>query len=413
MHIEVLNTGNELLLGTTLNTHGAWLGQTLFPHGLRIARQTTVCDGEPIRAAFQEAIQRSDALIITGGLGPTSDDLTRDVVAEELGIELIEDEAAVRSLHAFFEKIGRPMAQANLRQAQVPVGAEVVPNPNGTAPGLYLPPRLSKERRCAVFLLPGPPRELQPMVLDEVVPILRALAGVDEAQEMIELHYTGIGESELALRVDEKLGSIEGLEFGYCARPGEVDLRLIGSSELLERVRAEIAPLLNEFYIGDSTGGVEGQLIKEATAAGLKIATAESCTGGLIASRLTDVAGSSAVLEFGWVSYANRAKAKELGVSEASLEQFGAVSEEVVIEMAKGALAESGADLAVAVSGIAGPDGGTDEKPVGTVWLAWARKDGQVKVMTKRHKRNRAAFKMAVSQEALFGLLKEVRQLAG
>ena len=170
MRIELLTTGTELLLGTTQNTHGAWLGQELFKLGLRIQRQVTVPDGPAVEVAMADAVEGADVLIVTGGLGPTSDDLTRESIAAVLGLEMVEDELALRTLLAFFAQRGKVMADANRKQAMVPVGADVLPNANGTAPGLYLPPRLSGGRNCAVFLLPGPPRELYPMVQGEVLP---------------------------------------------------------------------------------------------------------------------------------------------------------------------------------------------------------------------------------------------------
>ena len=193
--IEVINTGTELLLGNTLNTHGAWFGRELFELGLRISRQTTVPDGDAIRESFEESIARADAVIVTGGLGPTSDDLTREITAEVLGLELITDEAALRSLEEFFALRGRTMVEANLKQALCPVGADILPNPNGTAPGIYVPPRLNGRSNCAIFLLPGPPRELYPMYHAEVAPRLRALAGIDDIHEALVLKFTGVGES--------------------------------------------------------------------------------------------------------------------------------------------------------------------------------------------------------------------------
>ena len=181
MRIELLNTGTELLLGNTPNTHAAWFGRELFVHGMRIERQATVPDGEAIREAIRESVDRADVLIVTGGLGPTSDDLTREIAAEVLGIELIMDEAALRSLEKFFKLRGFPMTDANPKQALCPVGADLLANPNGTAPGVYIPPRLNGRANCAVFLLPGPPRELYPKVDEEVVPRLRALGVVEKA----------------------------------------------------------------------------------------------------------------------------------------------------------------------------------------------------------------------------------------
>lgn len=400
MHIEIINTGTELLLGNTLNTHGAWFGRELFKLGLRIARQTTVPDGEAIAAAITESISRAEVLIVTGGLGPTSDDLTREITAEVLGLELITDEAALRSLEGFFALRGKPMATANLKQALCPVGADILPNPNGTAPGIYVPPRLNGRSNCAIFLLPGPPRELYPMYQTEVIPRLRALSGVETAHGSLELKFTGIGESDFHQGIDAKLAAVPGLEYGYCAHIGEVDLRLIGSPTALAQGRAITLEPFEKFLISDDGSSLEATVVRLLTARNLKLATAESCTGGLIASRITDVPGASAVLTHGFVTYANAAKVGLLGVSMADLEAHGAVSEAVACQMAAGALRVSGADIAVAVTGIAGPGGGTAEKPVGTAWIGLATKDS-VTAFKVYQPRNRHDFKLAVSQTAL------------
>ncbi len=401
MNIEVINTGTELLLGNTLNTHSAWFGRELFKLGLRIARQTTVPDGEAITVAITESIRRADVLIVTGGLGPTSDDLTREITAEVLGLELITDEAALRSLEGFFTMRGRPMAAANLKQVLCPVGADILPNPNGTAPGIYVPPRLNGRSNCAIFLLPGPPRELYPMYQAEVVPRLRALSGVETAYEALELKFTGIGESDFHQGIDAELAAIPGLEYGYCAHIGEVDLRLIGAPAALAQGRAITLGHFEKFLISDDGCSLEAMVVRLLTARNLKLATAESCTGGLIANRITDVPGASAVLTHGFVTYANAAKVGLLGVSASDLEAHGAVSETVACQMAAGALRVSGADIAVAVTGIAGPSGGTAEKPVGTAWIGLATKDAAATAFKVYHPRNRHDFKLAVSQSAL------------
>jgi len=401
MRIEILNTGTELLLGNTVNTHAAWFGRELFMLGLRIARQTTVPDGDAIRDAITESIPRADVLIVTGGLGPTSDDLTREITAEVLGLELITDEAALRSLESFFALRGRPMASANLKQALIPVGADVLPNANGTAPGVYVPPRLNGRAPCAVFLLPGPPRELYPMFHDEVVPRLRALAGVESVYQTLELKFTGIGESDFHQGIDAALAEIPDLEFGYCAHIGEVDLRLIGPPAALEKGRAIALGHFCESLISDDGSSLEATVVRLLTERHMTLATAESCTGGLISNRITDVPGASAVFTHGFITYANAAKISLLGVSPASLEAHGAVSETVACEMAAGALQASGAEIAVAVTGIAGPDGGTPEKPVGTAWIGLAAKDVPTIAFKVFHPRNRHDFKLAVSQAAL------------
>lgn len=401
MKIEILNTGTELLLGNTLNTHGSWFGRQLFTMGLRVARQTTVPDGEAIREAFSEMVVRADALLITGGLGPTSDDLTREIVAETLGIELHQDEQALRNLESFFAHRGKPMAPANLRQAMVPTGADVLSNPNGTAPGLYLPPRINGRSNCAVFLLPGPPRELYPMFHSEVAPRLLALAGVSDIAEAAELKFTGIGESDFHQGIDAALADIPGLEYGYCARIGEVDLRLIGPPEAISAGRDLALNSFGRHLISDDGSSLEATVVRLLREKAAKLATAESCTGGLTANRLTNVPGASEIFTHGWVTYANEAKASQLGVPPEIIEQHGAVSEEVARAMAEGALRESGADFAVSVTGIAGPTGGTEEKPVGTAWLGLAEKGAGTLAVKVFHPRARKDFKQAVSQSAL------------
>lgn len=369
--------------------------------GLRISRQTTVDDGPPIHEALEEAVGRADVVLVTGGLGPTSDDVTREITAAVLGLELISDEAAMRSLEEYFSSRGRDLAPANLKQALCPVGADVLPNPQGTAPGIYVPPRLNGRSNCAVFLLPGPPRELYPMFHAEVVPRLRALGGETNVPDRLELKFTGIGESDFHQGVDARLAALSRLEYGYCAHIGEVDLRMIGTPEVLAAAR-EIAlekywPLL----VSDDGSSLGEVVVRKLAAAGLTVATAESCTGGLISDRITDVPGASVVFTHGFVTYSNAAKSQLLGVSTCDLEFHGAVSEEVARQMAEGALRVSGADIAVAVTGIAGPDGGSIEKPVGTAWIGLACRDGPTNAFKVFHPRNRLDFKLSVCQSAL------------
>lgn len=401
VRIEILNTGTELLLGNTLNTHGAWFGRELFKLGLRISRQTTVPDGEAIREALAEAVGRADAVIVTGGLGPTSDDLTREITAEVLGADLITDEAAVRSLEAFFAMRGKKMAESNLKQALVIVGADVLPNPNGTAPGIYVPPRLNEHANCAIFLLPGPPRELYPMYHNEVVPRLRALSGIETFNDAIELKFAGIGESDFHQGIDARLSEVPGLEYGYCAHMGEVDLRLIGNADALKAGRVIALEAFAPNLVSEDGSSMERTVVRLLAEKNWKLATAESCTGGLIANRITNVPGSSNVFTHGFITYANEAKVELLGVSQDDLTRHGAVSEPVAVQMAKGALASSGADIALSITGIAGPSGGSEEKPVGTAWIAVATKEGFLKTFRVYHPRKRKDFKQAASQSAL------------
>lgn len=409
MRIEILNTGTELLLGTTLNSHGAWIGQQLIKLGLRVARQTTVPDGEAVRDAIKESIERADVLIVTGGLGPTSDDLTREATAEAMGIELIEDEHALRCCVGFFEKLGRPMADSNRKQALIPCGAEVLPNAHGTAPGVYVPPRLGTGAPCAVFLLPGPPNELYPMYHAELPHRLRALAHLSEDSRMIEMKFTGVGESDFHDKLDTKLHAIDGLEVGYCARPSELDLRLIGSSASLAAAKQIVVAEFSEELISEDGRSIEQVVVEGLAQKGLTLALAESCTGGLISSRITDVSGASQVFTHGFTTYANEAKRAILQVPQSLLDRCGAVSQEVAESMAEGALRQSAADVALAVTGVAGPSGGTDKNPVGTVWLALAAKGRATESVRAFYPRERSIFKLMVSQKAL-DLLRKFNQ---
>ncbi|MEN9990694.1 MAG: hypothetical protein RLZZ224_396 [Verrucomicrobiota bacterium] len=409
VHIEIINTGSELLLGNVQNTHGAWLGRELFRLGLRVARQTTIPDGEIIEQTLADAVRRSDVVIVTGGLGPTSDDVTREATAAVLGCELIEDEAAMRSLEEFFASRKKVMAPTNRKQAQAPVGADVLPNGNGTAPGIYVPPRMNPVRPCAIFLLPGPPRELYPMFFAEVEPRLRSLAGVSAQRTMLELKFTGVGESDFHQAIDDSLAQIAGLEYGYCARISEVDLRLIGDQSAIAQGRQIALGTFGPQCISEGGDSLESVVLAQLRDAKKTLATAESCTGGLIASRLTDVAGSSDVFVQGFVTYANRAKVEQLGVKAEDLEKYGAVSEEVARQMAEGALRVSGADIAVSITGIAGPGGGSVEKPVGTAWLALAQRGQETVTEKVFHLRDRNGFKKAASQSALDLIRRQVR----
>ena len=401
VQIELLTTGTELLLGTTQNTHGAWIGQRLLRMGLRVARQVTVPDGEAVGRAMGIALEEGEVLIVTGGLGPTSDDLTRESLAEVLGLEMIEDEAAMRTIEEFFASRQRVMAQANRKQARAPVGADILAYPNGTAPGLYLPPVLSGSFNCAVFLLPGPPRELYPMFESEVVPRLQAMSGIEKVPEFVELKFAGIGESDFHQGVDDRLEAIADLEHGYCARPGEVDLRLIGTVSSIREARDVVRDAFAGELVSEDGANLEKVVVHLLAGQGRTLAIAESCTGGLIASRITDVPGSSGVFRYGFVTYANEAKQDLLGVSRDALRTHGAVSGPVAQQMAEGALEAGGADLAVAVTGIAGPAGGSEEKPVGTVFLGLAEKGKETRVYKQFHPWARDAFKRQVSQSAL------------
>jgi nicotinamide-nucleotide amidase len=406
MRVEVLNTGTELLLGSVLNTHLQFIAQALFPLGLRIQRQVTVPDGDDIRQALAETFGRADIVLITGGLGPTTDDITREVVAELLGLELIHDETVMAAIEQRFARRSLKMSPRNRRQAQRPADAIVLVNPNGTAPGLYLAARPYDAMMTPhLFLLPGPPRELQPMVTDTVAPMLAGLLPPGPKMEMRMVRVAGLGESNVEQMVGERLLALNNLELGYCARPGEVDVRVIGLPEVVTEAERILVEVLGPHIVSHDQRPLEKVLVDLLTSRGETLACAESCTGGLLSNRITNVPGASAVFLGGYVTYANALKASALGVDGALIESHGAVSEPVAEAMAVGARERAGADYALATTGIAGPDGGSAEKPVGTVFIALAGKDGATVVEHHRFPTDRKTFKDLVCLTA-FNLLR-------
>jgi len=404
MRIELITTGTELLLGQVMNSHPGYLSGRLEAMGLSLARQTSVPDGrEAIREVLRESWGRCDLLLVTGGLGPTSDDVTREVVAEFLGKPLEYQAEIHERILAYFQRRNLTPPEMVKVQAMVPRGMEVLPNDHGTAPGL-----LWEEKGKMLVLLPGPPRELAPMYESSVEPRLRATARSAVGTRILRVH--GQGESFVQERCEEELRAMGVTQIGYCARPGEVDLRLkSGNGVLLERAVTRVREILGEAVYAEGGETMEEVVVGLARARGIKLATAESCTGGLVASRLTDVPGASEVLLGGWVTYSNEAKVRELGVKEESLRKYGAVSAAVAAEMAEGARKKAGADWAVSVTGIAGPGGGTPGKPVGLVYLGVAGSEG-VETIEKKLVPERKTFKAMASQSALDLLRKKIQK---
>jgi nicotinamide-nucleotide amidase len=406
MRIELINTGSELLLGTVRDAHLAWLAGELFPLDFRIARQTTVPDGEPIRDALLEAFGRSDLVIVSGGLGPTTDDITREVAADLMGRSLLPHDETLERIHERCRRRGFTFQERMGRQAMVPEGAIVLPNENGTAPGLHLPARNGQPD---VFLLPGPPRELQPMARTYLMPFLRDVAGGASGQECRIYRITGMGESLVEAKVGLALSARGDLEVGYCARPNEVDFRLIGPKEILDEVDPLVRAAVGENLVTEGEDALEEVVVDLLKNLGATLATAESCTGGLLANRITDVPGASAVFLEGFVTYSNASKVSLLGVSSDLIAHHGAVSEPVVRAMAEGALRVSGASFAIATTGIAGPGGGSPEKPVGTVWIALASQQGVAETWVERFPSDRITFKRMTTQSALDRLRRRLK----
>ena len=409
MRIEIINTGTELLLGRVTNTHLGFLAQSLFGLGLRVERQVTVPDGVAIAEALEAAMSRADLIIITGGLGPTSDDITREAAAESFGRKLIFHQEILDDIAVKFGQRKLVMNDLQRQQAMVPEGGVVLNNLNGTAPGLIV-----ENDKTVAVLLPGPPNELRPMWEDEALPWLRKkfagrLAQVHEAT----LRILGVGETRVQLMVEDKVKALGPVEVGYCARPGEVDLRLIAPDKsLVEKAAAFARAQVGEALYAEGTETMEEVVVRLGRAARKTVATAESCTGGLVAARITNVSHSSEMFRYGWVTYANEAKMTELGVSAQLLEKHGAVSAEVARAMAEGARRRAGADIAVAVTGIAGPTGGTPEKPVGLVYFGLATENGTTHVEERNLARGRETFKYMASQIALDLVRKALLDLA-
>ncbi len=405
MDIELITIGTELLLGFTIDTNSAFIGRRLGEAGVRIARRTSVRDTpEEIRAAVAEALDRSRFVITTGGLGPTRDDMTKKVVAELFGAPLEFQDWIWDQLVAKWAKFGRTISPTNRCQAEVPRGATVLTNRRGTAPGLWL-----SGAPGDVVMLPGVPSEMKGLLVEEVIPRLAERAG-GRAITSLVLRTTGIPESSLAERLEAVEDGLGPLTLAYLPGLEGVDLRLTAwdmtameAQPLLDRAGAAIQAIVKDHGYGTGEADLAAVLLDRLRAGHLTMAVAESCTGGMIGARITEVPGSSDVFLGGIIAYANEVKRGLLGVDPAELEREGAVSESVVGAMAAGAASATGADLAVAVTGVAGPGGGSDAKPVGTVWFGFAVR-GQVDTQRVGFPGTRADIRGRASQFALHGL---------
>lgn len=369
MKAEIITVGTELLLGDIVNTNAQYLAQQLAWLGFSVYYQTVVGDNPGrLEETVRAAAQRSDILVFCGGLGPTKDDLTKETVAKVFEDTLMLDEGELEKIRAYFAASGRTMAENNRKQAMIPQRGGKFDNPNGTAPGVYF----EKEGKAAI-LLPGPPRELKPMFENKVKPYLARFQ--DAAIESLTLRIVGVGESNLELMVEKFLAE-ENPTAALYAKDSEVHLRITAKAKSAEEAKEmcrkkakEIEDTLPGLVYGTETETLEEAVVRLLQKQKKTLATAESCTGGLISKRITSVSGASQVFECGVCSYANRIKHQLLGVSEQDLETYGAVSPQVAAQMAEGVGKLADADYAVSVTGIAGPGGGTLEKPVGLVYM--------------------------------------------
>lgn len=379
MRAEIVVIGTELVSGQSLDTNSQWLSQQLSDLGVVVAFHSTVGD---ILAdhltAFHTALGRAELVMVTGGLGPTQDDLTRDALAESAGVPLVEDAGSLAAIEALFARRNRVMAQRNRLQALFPQGAIPLPNRIGTAPGIWM-----QVGHATVVCLPGVPVEMKLMFGHEVVPRLREHGLIERVFVHRKINLFGKGESEIEAEALDLTARGRLPEVGITAHDGTISFRIIGSGETQEEAEQLIKPTIELIYerfgnlvVGEGSDDVADGLVAQLARTGKTLATAESCTGGLIAHMLTAIAGVSAYYQGGVVSYANSAKSELLGVPPELIESHGAVSPEVAAAMAEGVRARLSADIGLSTTGVAGPGGGSPEKPVGLVYIALASARG-------------------------------------
>lgn len=378
MVVELICVGTELLLGNIVNTNAQFIAEKCALLGLSMYNQSVVGDNrERLSDAIRSALKRSDIVILNGGLGPTEDDLTKEVCAEVMGFPMEEDAHTKQRLEQYFKNsIYKDIADNNWKQAIVPVGAKILDNGNGTAPGLIL----EKYGKSAI-LLPGPPNELYPMFMEQVYPYLQQLQPDIILSQMVKI--CGIGESQVEDRLLDIIDKQTNPTIATYAKTGEVHLRVTAKAENADAAKKLIKPVVKEMknrfgdavYTTKEEETLETAVVRLLEKYGLTVTTAESCTGGLLAGRLVNVPGVSEVFREGFITYSNKAKRKILDVSKGTLKKHGAVSEQTAKEMAMGGAFATDADICIAITGLAGPDGATDDKPVGLVYISCYLKD--------------------------------------
>jgi nicotinamide-nucleotide amidase len=381
MTAAILSIGTELTRGELINSNAAWLSEQLTTLGFEVLEHVTVDDDiGRIVAALERLATRHRLVLSTGGLGPTTDDLTTEAVARALGVGLVRDDASLERIRKLFSSRGRTMSPSNEKQADFPSGAEVLANDMGTAPGFGVTLGGSK-----LFFMPGVPYEMRHIFEERIVPRIAPLA--ERSSHQIHLRTFGMFESQLNEALKGVEAQFPGLTIGYRASFPEIELKLLvrdrdsaAARSLAERAEVEVRKRVGAVIFGDRETTYPGAVGRTLRDRGVTLAVAESCTGGLVGSLLTSVAGSSEFLLFDAVVYSNSAKTQVLGVSEETLRAYGAVSEETAGAMVRGVLRVSEADLGVAITGVAGPGGGTDEKPVGTVWIGVGSRGGALYV---------------------------------
>lgn len=368
--VEIINFGDELLVGIRDNAHLTYLGGELAKYGLPVRRARIITDNcEEIRSAFREAWERSDLVLTTGGLGPTSDDLTRETIAAALGAELVFDSAIEEAIRSRFAALGYRMAEHHRRQCYRFKEGDVLQNDQGTAPGLVF-----RDRGKLLILLPGPSQELKPIFERQVVPLLQAEGFLSNEQAYLQMRTCGLGESAVEERLQPVQERHEGLQIAYCVHYGIVDVRFSGSSlsaDSLKRIAQEARELMEDNFVCFGDCSLAEVVQRELRALDRSLAVAESCTGGLLSDAFTDIPGASKSFVGGIVCYTNDVKVAQIGVPESLLAQHGAVSAECAIAMASGVAENLSADYGLSITGFAGPGGGNPDNPVGTIHIGY------------------------------------------
>lgn len=408
---EIIAVGTELLLGNIVNTNAQYLSQKLADLGIDVFYHVSVGDNlQRLSDTIKTSLMRSDLVITSGGLGPTVDDLTKEGIADALGLKLLPDEASIRKIEGFFKAMGRPMTENNVKQGYIPEGAAILQNDNGTAPGVLI----EKDDKI-VIMLPGPPKELYPMFENKVLPYLKGRINCTIRSRM--LRVIGVGESAAEDMLKDIFKSQTNPTIAPYAKDGEVHLRITAKTDsteeadkLIDQMEERVRAVLGDNIYGHDDESLEEVVLKLLTERNLTISFAESCTGGLISSRLTDVPGASASLMYGVVSYSNEAKIEILGVREDTIRNYGAVSSQTAEEMAAGVRKINGTDIGLSITGIAGPDGGSAEKPVGLCYIGIAIGD-TVKSHRFMFPGNRQKIKWNSSSRALDLLRRELLDL--
>ncbi len=402
MTVELICVGTELLLGNIVNTNAAYLAEKCAGLGLSCYYQTVVGDNEKrLEEALRTAVKRSEVVILSGGLGPTEDDLTKEVASRVMGRELVEDAASRKCIEDFFASRNSIPTENNWKQALIPRGGIVLPNPNGTAPGVII-----QEENTHIVLLPGPPHELKPMFENHVMPYLTKLEPGLICSQTVKV--CGIGESKVETLLKDLIDGQDNPTLATYAKTGEVHIRVTAKAGSEKEARRLIKPVVKEIksrmgsniYTTEEDVTLERAVVELLVANKLTVTCAESCTGGLLSARLINVPGVSEVYKSGYVTYSNKAKRKLLGVKKSTLNKYGAVSAQTAEEMARGLTFVSKSDVAVSITGVAGPDGGTEEKPVGLVYIACSVK-GNVTVKEYHFSGNRQTIREAAVSAAL------------